>query len=155
MITVPVEGSLMKLTKFELEVMDALWELKSGSVREIQESLPEKRRPAYTTVQTIIYRLEEKGAVRKAKKVGNAYVFEPSLSRKSAYRRLIDDLLETFGGSTRPLMAHLIESGHLTLDTIRELEDELIKFEQGVKAGGETGPELAKTEAPARGRRRR
>jgi BlaI family transcriptional regulator, penicillinase repressor len=142
----------MKLTRFELEIMDALWELESASVREIQESLPEKRRPAYTTVQTIIYRLEEKGAVRKAKKIGNAHVFEPAVSRKSAYRRLIDDLLDVFGGSSRPLMAHLIETGHLTLDTIRELETELTNLERSAKA--EKAAEVRKKKRPAPTRRR-
>ena len=112
----------VKLTKFELEVMTALWELGTASVREIQEKLPAQKRPAYTTVQTIIYRLEEKGAVRRLKKIGNAHIFEPLVTRKAAHSRLIHELLELFGGSARPLMAHLMESGKLTLDDIRELE---------------------------------
>jgi predicted transcriptional regulator len=115
----------VKLTKFELEVMSALWELGVASVREIQERLPEKKRPAYTTVQTIIYRLEEKGAVRRLKKIGNAHIFESAITRKAVHRRLIDDLLNLFGGSARPLMAHLVESGKLTLDDVRELESDL------------------------------
>ena len=115
----------IKLTKFELEVMSALWELGVASVREIQERLPEKKRPAYTTVQTIIYRLEEKGAVRRLKKIGNAHIFESAITRKAVHRRLIDDLLNLFGGSARPLMAHLVESGKLTLDDVRELESDL------------------------------
>jgi BlaI family penicillinase repressor len=112
----------IKLTKFELEIMHTLWEINSGSVREIQERLPEKRRPAYTTVQTIVRRLEEKGAVRRLKKIGNAFIFEPVVTRKSAHHRLIDELLETFGGSARPLMAHLAESGRLSLADLKELE---------------------------------
>ena len=114
-----------KLTKFELEVMQALWDIGSGSVRQIQERLPEKRRPAYTTVQTIVRRLEEKGAVRRLKKIGNALIFEPMVSRKSAHHRLIDDLLEAFGGSARPLMAHLAETGKLNLADLKDLEDML------------------------------
>ncbi len=112
----------IRLTKFELEIMHTLWEMNSGSVREIQERLPEKRRPAYTTVQTIVRRLEEKGAVRRLKKIGNAFIFEPVVTRKSAHHRLIDELLETFGGSARPLMAHLAESGRLSLADLKELE---------------------------------
>jgi len=112
----------IRLTKFELEVMHALWGIGSGSVREIQERLPEKRRPAYTTVQTIVRRLEEKGAVRRMKKIGNAFIFEPIVTRKSAHHRLITELLELFGGSARPLMAHLAEIGKLNLEDLRELE---------------------------------
>lgn len=112
----------IKLTKFEMEMMDALWQLGSGSVREIQEQLPLKKRPAYTTVQTIIRRLEDKGAVRRVKKIGNAFIFEPVITRQSAHHRLINELLELFGGSARPLMAHLAESGKLSLEDIREME---------------------------------
>lgn len=126
----------IQLTKFELEIIGALWELRSASVREIQELLPEKKRPAYTTVQTIIYRLEEKGAVRRVKKIGNAHIFEPVVSRKSVYRKLIDDVLGLFGGSARPLMAHLIETGQLTLDDVRAMEDDLERIESG-EAGDE------------------
>jgi BlaI family penicillinase repressor len=115
----------IKLTRFELEIMTALWDLGTASVRELQEHLPEKKRPAYTTVQTIIYRLEEKGAVRRLKKIGNAHIFEPIVSRKAAHRRLIDELLELFGGSARPLMAHLVENGKLTLEDLRALETDL------------------------------
>jgi predicted transcriptional regulator len=115
----------MKLTKFELEIMEAVWALGSGSVREIQEQLPVKKRPAYTTVQTIIYRLEEKGAVRRVKKVGNAHIFEAVVTRKAAHSRLIDDLLHIFGGSPRLLMAQLVETGQLTLQDLRELENTL------------------------------
>ncbi|MBI3653812.1 MAG: BlaI/MecI/CopY family transcriptional regulator [Acidobacteria bacterium] len=112
----------IKLTKFEMEMMDALWQLGSGSVREIHEQLPLKKRSAYTTVQTIIRRLEDKGAVQRVKKIGNAFIFEPLITRQSAHQRLINELLELFGGSARPLMAHLAESGKLSLEDIREME---------------------------------
>lgn len=116
----------IKLTKFELEVMKAVWELGPTSIREIQEKLPEKKRPAYTTVQTIIYRLEEKGAVRRVKKIGNAHIFEAAVTKKSAHRRLINELLDLFGGSARPLMAHLVETGKVSLEDVRELESDLL-----------------------------
>jgi BlaI family transcriptional regulator, penicillinase repressor len=115
----------VKLTKLELEIMGAVWALGSASVREVQEQLPERKRPAYTTVQTIIYRLEEKGAVRRVKKIGNAHIFEAVVTRKAAHGRLIDELLHVFGGSPRLLMAQLVETGQLTLDDIRELEGTL------------------------------
>src|SRR5215510_13175874 len=120
----------IKLTRFEMEIMDALWEMGSGSIREIHENLPEKRRPAYTTVQTIIRRLEEKGAVRQTKQVGNAHIFEPAFTREAAHRRLIDELLDLFGGSVRPLMAHLAEAGKLTLEDVKELESMLAEREE-------------------------
>jgi BlaI family penicillinase repressor len=126
----------VKLTKFELEVMKAVWELGPTSIREIQEKLPEKRRPAYTTVQTIIYRLEEKGAVRRVKKIGNAHIFEAAVSKKSAHRRLINELLDLFGGSARPLMAHLVETGKLSLEDVRELESDLLRQQDEQPAGG-------------------
>src|SRR5438477_12351655 len=110
-----------------MEIMDALWQLGSAPVREIQEQLPEKKRPAYTTVQTIVRRLEEKGAVRRLKKIGNAFIFEPAVTRKSAHRRLINELLESFGGSARPLMAHLAETGKLNLTDLKELESMLAR----------------------------
>ena len=134
----------IRLTKFEMEIMDALWELGSGSIREIHENLPEKRRPAYTTVQTIIRRLEEKGAVRQTKQVGNAHIFEPAFTRDAAHRRLIDELLDLFGGSARPLMAHLAEAGKLTLEDVKELESMLAEreereSEQGAKESRQSG----------------
>jgi predicted transcriptional regulator len=119
-----------KVTRFELELLEQLWKLGTASVREIQESLPEKNRPAYTTVQTIVYRLEEKKAVRRIKKIGNAHVFEALLTRKAVYRRLIDDLLEVFGGSAAPLMSHLVESGKLSLEDVREAEKMLARLEK-------------------------
>lgn len=113
---------LPKLTRLELRIMDALWRLGTASIREMQESFPLDERPAYTTVQTIVGRLEAKKAVRRLKKVGNAYVFDALISRGSAQRRMIDELLAFFGGSTQPVMAHLIESGKLTMDDLREAE---------------------------------
>jgi predicted transcriptional regulator len=119
-----------KVTRFELELLEQLWKLGTASVREIQENLPEKNRPAYTTVQTIIYRLEEKKAVRRVKKIGNAHVFEALITRKTVYRRLVDDLLEVFGGSAAPLMSHLVESGKLSLEDVREAEKMLARLEK-------------------------
>ena len=114
-----------KLSKLELRVMEALWTRGPASIRELQESFPEKGRPAYTTVQTIVYRLEAKKAVRRARKISNAHIFEPTLSRAVAQRRLIDEFLTSFGGRTQPLMAHLIEAGKLTLEDIQEAEKTL------------------------------
>ena len=117
-----------KLTKLELQIMDALWNGGASSIREIQESFPEKGRPAYTTIQTTVYRLEGKKAVRRVKKVGNFHIFEAAISRDAAQRRLIDDLLALFGGRTQPVMARLIESGKLTLSDIKEAERALRKL---------------------------
>ena len=112
----------LRLTRFELEIMDLLWEMREASVREIQEAIPHDSRPAYTTVQTIVQRLEQKGAVRRTRKVGNALMFEPLMTRKSVYRRLIDELVDLFGGSAQPVVAHLLESGKLTLEDLKALE---------------------------------
>ncbi len=149
----------VKLTKFELEVMGALWELGSASVRELQERLPEGKRPAYTTVQTIVYRLEEKGAVRRARKVGNAHVFEPVVTRRATVRRLFDELLGFFGGSPRTLMAQLVEGGHLTLEDLREAEEMLERLESGrgatdESAAVESRPKATSRKAGSKGRRR-
>jgi BlaI family penicillinase repressor len=117
--------ALPKLTRLELQIMDALWTHGASSVREIQERFAEKDRPAYTTVQTMVYRLEAKKAIRRVKKIGNAHIFEAAISRTAAQRRLIDDLLSFFGGRSQPVMAHLIESGNLTLDDVKEAEQAL------------------------------
>ena len=119
-----------KVTRFELQLLEQLWKLGSASVRQVQESLPEKDRPAYTTVQTIMYRLEEKKAVRRVKKIGNAHIFEPVATRKAVYRRLVDDLLDLFGGSAAPMMSHLAESGKLSLQDIRQAERILARLEK-------------------------
>jgi predicted transcriptional regulator len=135
----------VSLTRLELEVMGAVWALGSGSVREIQEQLPERKRPAYTTVQTIIYRLEEKGAVRRVKKIGNAHIFAAVVTRKAAHSRLIDELLNVFGGSPRLLMAQLVETGQLTLHDLRDLESTLAKLEANktLNAGTESQEKTA------------
>jgi len=122
---------LPKLSKLEHQIMDALWSRGASSVREVLEAFPEKGRPAYTTVQTMVYRLEEKGAIRRTKKIGNAHIFEAVISRASAQRRLIDELLAFFGGSSQPVVAHLIESGNLTLADVKEAEHLLIKLKNG------------------------
>ncbi len=118
--------ALQKLTPLELHIMDAIWNQGRLSIREVQETFPEAHRPAYTTIQTTVYRLEEKGALRRVRKIGNAHIFEAAVSRQEARGRLIDELLTLFGGRTQPIMAHLAESGKLTLDDIREAE-KLIK----------------------------
>jgi BlaI family penicillinase repressor len=123
-----------RLTKLELRIMDALWTHGASSVREIQEALPDQGRPAYTTVQTMIYRLEAKQAVRRVKKVGNALIFEAQISRDSAQRRLVDELLSIFGGRTQPVMAHLIDAGKLTLKDVQEAERTLRKLSASAKA---------------------
>lgn len=114
-----------KLTKLELRIMEALWVAGRASIREIQETFPQKGRPAYTTIQTTVYRLEAKNALRRVKRVGNFHIFEAAISRDDAQRRLIDDLLALFGGRPQPVMARLIESGKLTLDDIQEAEKTL------------------------------
>jgi BlaI family transcriptional regulator, penicillinase repressor len=111
-----------KLSKLELKVMEALWTNGASSIREIHDAFPKRGRPAYTTVQTMVYRLEVKGAVRRAKKISNAHIFEATVTRDAAQRRLIDDLLGIFGGRSQPVMAHLIDAGKLTLDDIKEAE---------------------------------
>jgi predicted transcriptional regulator len=105
-----------------MRVMEALWNLGASSVRELHEEFPKKGRPAYTTVQTIVYRLEAKGAVRRSKKISNANIFEATVTREAARSRWIDDVLALFGGRTQPVMAHLIETGKLTLEDIKEAE---------------------------------
>jgi predicted transcriptional regulator len=119
-----------KLTKLELQIMEALWNSGKASIREIQETFSEKDRPAYTTIQTTVYRLEGKKAVRRVKKVGNFHIFEAVVSRDTAQGRLIDDLLALFGGRTQPVMAHLIDSGKLTLGDVKEAEKTLRKLER-------------------------
>jgi len=114
--------TLPRLSKLEMQIMEALWTRGALAIREIQEAFPEKDRPAYTTIQTTVYRLETKGAVRRAKKISNAHIFEAVVSRDAARGRLIDDLLGLFGGRTQPVMAHLVETGKLTLEDVQEAE---------------------------------
>jgi BlaI family transcriptional regulator, penicillinase repressor len=114
-----------KLSKLELQIMDALWTRGPSSIRELQEAFPERDRPAYTTVQTTVYRMERKKIVRRAKKISNAHIFESLVSRQAAQGRLIDDLLSLFGGRTQPVMSHLVETGKLTLDDVKQAEKAL------------------------------
>jgi len=114
-----------KLSRLELNIMEALWTHGACSIREIHDAFRKRGRPAYTTVQTMVYRLEAKQMVRRAKKISNAQIFEGVLSRDAAHRRLVDDLLGLFGGRAQPVMAHLIESGKLTLDDIKVAEKTL------------------------------
>jgi BlaI family penicillinase repressor len=114
-----------RLTKPELQVLEALWQKGACSVREIQETFPEPGRPAYTTVQTVVYRLERKKALRCVKRISNANIFEAVISRKDAQRRFVDELLAVFGGRAKLVMAHLVESGKLTLADIKEAEKAL------------------------------
>jgi predicted transcriptional regulator len=123
-----------KLTKLELQIMETLWTHDTASIREIQETFPERDRPAYTTIQTTVYRMEGKKAVRRVRKVGNFHVFEAAVSRNAAQRKLIDDLLALFGGRTQPVMAHLIESGKLSLEDVKEAEKTLRKLERKDKS---------------------
>ena len=114
--------TVRRLSPLELRIMEALWSRGASSVREVQETFPEADRPAYTTVQTTMYRLETKRAIRRVKKISNAHIFEAVVSRAAAQGRLIDELLRLFGGRPQPVMAHLIEAGKLTLDDLREAE---------------------------------
>ena len=114
--------ALPKLTALELQIMESLWTQGRLSIREVQEAFPEAERPAYTTIQSSVYRLEEKGAVRRVRKIGNAHIFEAVVSRQDTSGRLIDDLLSLFGGRTQPVMAHLVETGKLTLNDVQETE---------------------------------
>jgi len=122
-----------KLTKLELQILEALWAQGKASIREIQESFPEPR-PAYTTIQTTVYRLEGKKAVRRVRKISNAHIFEPTVARDVARHRLLDEILSFFGGRAQPMMAQLAEAGKLTRDDIRELEKTIERVEQQRKA---------------------
>src|SRR5882724_6563342 len=125
---------LPKLTKLELQIMEALWSRGALPIREIQEAFPENDRPAYSTVQTTVYRLETKGALQRVKKISNAHIFEAVVGRDAARGRLIDELLSLFGGRTQPVMAHLIESGKLTLDDVKEAGKVLRKLARKEKS---------------------
>jgi len=123
-----------KLSKLELQIMEALWSNGALSIREIQEAFSKLRRPAYTTIQTTVYRLEDKKALRRVKKISNAHIFEAVISRQAAQRKLIDELLALFGGRTQPVMAHLVESGKLTIEDVREAEKALRKLSRKEKS---------------------
>jgi predicted transcriptional regulator len=133
-----------KLSKLEFQIMEKLWAQGECSIREIQESFPAKRRPAYTTIQTTIYRMELKEVVRRVKKVGNFHIFAAIVSRDAAQRTLIDDLLAMFGGRSQPVMAHLIESGKLSLEDVREAERTL----RSITRPGLSGSGLSVKEKP-------
>jgi len=125
-----------KLSRLELQIMEALWTHGASSVREVQERFPEKRRPAYTTVQTMIYRMEAKKVLRRVKKISNAHIFEATVSRDTAQRRLIDDLVGLFGGRMQPVMAHLVETGKLTLEDVQAAEKRLRELADKKKEQG-------------------
>jgi BlaI family transcriptional regulator, penicillinase repressor len=118
------KSSRPRLSRLELELMDLLWARGEASVREIHEAIPEKSRPAYTTIQTMLNRMEAKGAVRKSRKIGNAYLFVPEVTRQSTYRRLINELIEVVGGGAA-VVSHLVDAGKFSLDDLRALEDQL------------------------------
>jgi len=122
-----------KLARLELQILEVFWALGKASIREIQEKFPEPR-PAYTTIQTTVYRLESKGAVRRTRKISNAHIFEPLVARDVARHRLLDDILSLFGGRAQPMMAQLAEAGKLTLDDVRELEKTIKTIERQQKA---------------------
>jgi len=117
-----------KLSKLEFQIMESLWTRGELSIREIQENFPAKRLPAYTTIQTTVYRMETKGVVSRVRKVGNFHIFAATITREAAQRSIINDLLAYFGGKTQPVMAHLIESGKLSLDDVKQAEKELRKL---------------------------
>jgi len=123
-----------KLTKLELQIMETFWKRGLCSVREIQEAFPQRNRPAYTTVQTTVYRLEDKKALRLVKRIGKAKVFEAAITRDQAQTRLIDDLLGLFGGEVKPVMARLVESGKFTVDDVKDVEEMLREYRGKDKA---------------------
>jgi BlaI family penicillinase repressor len=122
-----------KFTKLELQILEALWARQKASIREIQEAFPEPR-PAYTTIQTTVYRLEGKGAVRRVRKISNAHIFEPTVAREVTRHGLLDEILSFFGGRAQPMMAQLAEAGKLTLDDVRELEKTIKRIEKEKKS---------------------
>jgi BlaI family penicillinase repressor len=124
----------VRLTKLEMQIMEALWTKGEASIREMQEAFPAKKRPGYTTIQTMVYRMETKKVLRRVRKVGNFHMFAAAVSRDAAQRRLVDDLLAMFGGQSRPVVAHLIESGKLTLEDVEYAEKTLKALKEGDKA---------------------
>jgi BlaI family transcriptional regulator, penicillinase repressor len=123
-----------RLSRLEIQIMETLWTRGEASIREMQVAFPEKKRPGYTTVQTMVYRMEAKKVVRRVRKVGNFHLFAAAVSRDSAQRRLVDDLLAMFGGQSRPVVAHLIGAGKLTLDDVEYAEKTLKDLKKGGKA---------------------
>lgn len=123
-----------RLTKFEMQIIETLWARGEASIREMQEAFPEKKRPGYTTIQKMVYRMEAKKVVRRVRKVGNFHMFSAVVSRDAAQRRLVDDLLAMFGGQSRPVVAHLIDAGKLTLEDVEFAERTLKSLKKGEKA---------------------
>jgi predicted transcriptional regulator len=123
-----------RLTKFELQIMETLWAQGEASIREMCDAFPEKKRPGYTTIQKMVYRMEAKKVLRRVRKVGNFHMFVPTVSRDAAQRRLVDDLLAMFGGQSRPVVAHLIGAGKLTLEDVEYAEKTLKAIKKGEKA---------------------
>lgn len=123
-----------RLTKFEIQIMETLWARGEASIREMQDAFPEKKRPGYTTVQKMVYRMEDKGVLRRVRKVGNFHMFAAAVSRDVAQRRLVDDLLAMFGGEARPVVAHLIDAGKLTLEDVEFAEKTLKGLTEGDEA---------------------
>ncbi|MGD0368608.1 MAG: BlaI/MecI/CopY family transcriptional regulator [Acidobacteriaceae bacterium] len=123
----------VRLSRLEMQIMETLWTRGHASIREMQEAFPEKKRPGYTTVQKTVYRMEDKKVVRRVGKVGNFHMFEAVVSREASQRRLVDDLLAMFGGNSRPVVAHLIGAGKLTLDDVEFAEKTLREIKQGGK----------------------
>ena len=127
-----------KLTQLELRILEAIWALGKASIREIQEAFPEPR-PAYTTIQTTVYRLEGKKSVRRVRKIGNAHIFEATIARDAARLRFLDEILSFFGGRALPMMAQLAEAGKLSLNDVRELEKTLRKLDAQKKTERRVG----------------
>lgn len=121
----------VRLTKFEMQIMDAVWTRGEASIREMQETFPARKRPGYTTVQKMVYRMEEKKILRRVRKVGNFHIFAPTVTRESVERKFIDDLLTIFGGKSRPVIAHLIGAKKLTLEDVEFAEETLRQIKEG------------------------
>ena len=121
------------LTRLELQILDKFWDRGNASIREVQQAFPEPR-PAYTTIQTTVYRMESRGVLRRVRKISNAHIFEPVIARDLARHRLLDEILSLFGGKAQPMMAQLAESGRLTMDDVRELEKTIKRIDQQKKA---------------------
>ena len=128
----------MRLTRLELQILEALWQCGKASIREILERFADPK-PAYTTIQTIVNRLETKGAVRRVRKISNAHIFEPVIARDDARQRLLDDILGLFGGKAQPMMAQLAEAGKITLDDVRELEQLVVRLDKQRRRTGREG----------------
>jgi BlaI family penicillinase repressor len=124
----------IRLSKLEIQIMETVWARGEASIREMLEAFPAKKRPGYTTVQTMVYRLEAKKALRRVRRLGNFHIFQATVSREKAQRALVDDLLAMFGGESRPVVARLIETGNLTLDDVEFAEKTLKELRRGAKS---------------------